>query len=93
MSEKPRIKKKQKTFAFEPEYVESDGVKHEFNGTLFVPTAEEMKRIDAVVAERDARPTVALGEQHLFVPSHMAPQRARGVKMKLRDALRFRTKG
>lgn len=91
---KPTTDKSQDSFEFEPEYLESGGVKHEFNGTLFVPTASEMERIEKEAKARDEKPRVVGGEPHLFVPTSMLPNQPRqAVKMKMRDALRFRTKG
>lgn len=81
-------KAKQETLEFEPEYLESHGIKHEFNGILFVPTADEMKRIEAEQRDRATSP-VAFAEPHLFVP--VEKPRA-SVKMKMRDALKFRAK-
>lgn len=84
--------KHQASFEFEPAYEEYAGVKHEFTGTLFVPTAEECERIEREAAAR-AKPLVGIGEPSLFVPPSCIPGKPRGsVKMKMRDALALRTK-
>lgn len=84
--------KHQDEFEFEPVYEEYAGVKHEFTGTLFVPTQSEFKRIEREQAER-TKPLIGIGEPSLFVPPSCLPNKPRGrVKMKMRDALRFRAK-
>ena len=83
----------QNDFEFEPAYEEYAGVKHEFTGTLFVPTADEFKRIEREQAAR-TKPLVGIGEPSLFVPQSCIPGKPRGsVKMKMRNALRFRARG
>lgn len=85
--------KQQDSFEFEPAYEEYAGVKHEFTGTLFVPTEEEFKRIEREQQAR-TKPLVGIGEPSLFVPPSCIPEKPRGsVKMKMKDALRFRTRG
>lgn len=37
---------RQETLTFEPEYAVSGGIKHEWAGTLFLPTAEESERLE-----------------------------------------------
>lgn len=85
--------KQQDSFEFEPAYEEYAGVKHEFTGTLFVPTASEFERIEREQAAR-TKPSVGIGEPSLFVPNSLLPPRPRAtVKMKMKTALRFRTRG
>lgn len=84
--------KRQDSFEFEPAYEEYGGVKHEFTGTLFVPTAEEFERMKR--EQKPEKPLVGIGEPSLFVPPSCIPNKPRGsVKMKLRDALKMRTRG
>jgi hypothetical protein len=82
-------RKKQNRLAFEPETEDYAGVKHEWSGTLYVPTPEETTRIEAEAAERDVSPVI-LAEQLLYV-RHDGPRTK--VKMKMKDALRFRQRG
>lgn len=85
--------KHQDSFEFEPAYEEYAGVKHEFTGTLFVPTESEFKRIEREQAER-TKSAIAVGEPSLFVPNSLLPPRPRAtVKMKMKTALRMRTRG
>ena len=43
----------EKGLKFEPEYAVEGGVAHTFNGTLYVPTPEEMERIDRLNGIRE----------------------------------------
>lgn len=52
--------------ALEPEYVESEtGTKHEYNGTLLVPTEEETRRIEA---SRVNLSPIAIASPAVFLP-------------------------
>lgn len=44
-----------------PEYLNVEGVEHEFNGTLFVPTASELERLDRLTAIKDGVKQVVAG--------------------------------
>lgn len=93
MAKPTQDRRRQDSFEFEPQYLESGGVKHEFNGTLFVPTASEFARIEKEQAARPEPKLVGLGEPSLFVPNSILPHKRPAVKMKMRDALRFRQRG
>ena len=82
-------KPKQKELTFEPETENYAGVKHEWTGTLYVPTADEIKRIESEVAARATSPVV-FAEPSLFV--RQDSPRAK-VKMKMKDALGLRQRG
>ena len=80
--------KKQETLDFEPEYLESYGIKHEFTGTLFIPTQDEFKRIEREQAERETSPVV-FAEPVLYIKQDVPRQR---IKMKPTDALKLRAR-
>lgn len=65
------------------------GVKHEWTGTLYVPTADEIERIETEVAARETSPIV-FAEPQLFVKTDVPRSK---VKMKMKDALRLRQRG
>lgn len=79
----------QDELTFEPETENYAGVKHEWTGTLYVPTAEETRRIETEVAARETSPIV-FAEPVLYVRQDQPRGR---VKMKMKDALRFRQRG
>lgn len=80
---------KQKGFTFEPETENYAGVKHEWTGTLYVPAPGETERIEAEAVARETSPIV-FSEPVLYVKTDVP--RAK-VKMKMKDALRFRQRG
>ena len=55
-------KPKQKGFEFEPEYaVSSTGTKHEFKGGIFVPTPDEITRIEQEQKEKAVGDATVVG--------------------------------
>lgn len=80
---------KQENLEFEPETENYAGIKHEWTGTLYVPTASETARIEAEVVARETSPIV-FAEPVLYVKQDAPRGR---VKMKMKDGLRLRQKG
>lgn len=80
---------KQEGLTFEPETENYAGVKHEWTGTLYVPTADEITRIETEAAARETSPIV-FAEPQLFVRTDVPRGK---VKMKMKDALKFRQRG
>jgi hypothetical protein len=84
---------KAKELKFEPEYAVEGGVAHTFNGTLFIPTDEEFKRLEKERAARDAAPKlnpVGIAEKlvHRPFPEQWTTKR---VKMSAGDLIRLGT--
>lgn len=87
---------RQETLTFEPEYAVSGGIKHEWTGTLFLPTAEESERLEKERATETHVNPVCLAEVKPDIVNPLAKygfNRTRRVKMKMKDALGLRQRG
>lgn len=73
-----------------------NGVKHEWTGTLYVPTADETRRIEREAAARDAISPICIAEPQADIVNPLLKygfNRTRKVKMNFKDALGVRQRG
>jgi hypothetical protein len=89
--------KTQETLAIQPSYEKQDEIKFEFTGTLLVPTAEEIARIER---ERPREMMTVVGSKPVIFVAETKIERTKRhgsqfqkVKMNGLDALRLRQRG